>query len=97
MQKFGVDTSGIVRKPQVETSCSVLPIRPNGERPVLHLLGASRELAIEDINFSLIAKADYLHLGGSPLMEKLDGEPASLKMRVVRLRLWRFGNPGPWL
>ena len=25
MQKFGVNTSGIVRKPQVETSCSVLP------------------------------------------------------------------------
>jgi sugar/nucleoside kinase (ribokinase family) len=81
MQKFGVDTSGIVRKPQVETSCSVLPIRPNGERPVLHLVGASRELTIEDIDFSVIAKADYLHLGGSPLMEKLDGEPA---MRVLK-------------
>jgi sugar/nucleoside kinase (ribokinase family) len=53
MQKFGVDTSGIVRKPQVETSCSVLPIRPNGERPVLHLVGASRELTIEDIDFSV--------------------------------------------
>jgi sugar/nucleoside kinase (ribokinase family) len=81
MQKFGVDTSGIVRKPQVETSCSVLPIRPNGERPVLHTVGASRELTIEDIDFSVIAKADYLHLGGSPLMEKLDGEPA---MRVLK-------------
>jgi ABC-type sugar transport system substrate-binding protein len=34
MQKFGVDTSGIVRKAKVETSCSVLPIRPNGERLV---------------------------------------------------------------
>ena len=81
MQKFGVDTSGIVRKPQIETSCSVLPIRPNGERPVLHLVGASRELTIDDVDFSLIAKADYLHLGGSPLMEKLDGEPA---MRVLK-------------
>lgn len=81
LQKFGVNTSGIVRKPQVETSCSVLPIRPNGERPVLHLIGASRELTIEDIDFSLIAKADYLHLGGSPLMEKLDGEPA---MRILK-------------
>jgi sugar/nucleoside kinase (ribokinase family) len=84
MQKFGVDTSGIVRKAKVETSCSVLPIRPNGERPVLHLLGASRELTIEDIDFSVIAKADYLHLGGSPLMEKLDGEPARRILKFAK-------------
>src|SRR6516225_3970002 len=49
MQKVGVDTSGIVRKPRNETSCSVLMIRPNGERPVLHLVGANRELTIEDV------------------------------------------------
>ena len=84
MQKFGVDTSGIVRKPKVETSCSVLPIRPNGERPVLHLVGASGELTIEDIDFSVIAKADYLHLGGSPLMEKLDGEPAKRILKFAK-------------
>jgi sugar/nucleoside kinase (ribokinase family) len=84
MQKFGVDTSGIVRKPQLETSCSVLPIRPNGERPVLHLVGASRELTIEDVDFSLIAKADFLHVGGSPLMDKLDGEPASRILKFAK-------------
>jgi sugar/nucleoside kinase (ribokinase family) len=84
MQKFGVRTSGIVRKPHVETSCSVLPIRPNGERPVLHLVGASRELTIEDIDFSLIAKADFLHLGGSPLMEKLDGEPSKKILKFAK-------------
>jgi sugar/nucleoside kinase (ribokinase family) len=76
MQKLGVDTSRIVRKAHVETSCSVLLIRLNGDWPVLHLVGASRELTIEDIDFSMIAKADFLHLDGSPLMEKLNGEPS---------------------
>jgi len=84
MQKFGVNTSGIVRKPRVETSCSVLPIRPSGARPVWHLIGANRELTIEDIDLSVIAKADFLHLGGTPLMEQLDGEPASRILRFAK-------------
>src|SRR5258705_458483 len=37
----GIDTSLVVRKTDVPTSMSVLPIRPNGERPSLHLLGAT--------------------------------------------------------
>ena len=84
MQKFDIDTSGIVRKPRTETSCSVLPIRPNGERPVLHLLGASRELTFDDIDLSVIAKADFLHLGGTPLMDQLDGEPASRILKFAK-------------
>jgi sugar/nucleoside kinase (ribokinase family) len=84
MQKFGVNTSQIVRKPRTETSCSVLTIRPNGERPVLHLIGASRELTIEDVDLSVIAKADFLHLGGTPLMEQFDGEPASRILKFAK-------------
>jgi sugar/nucleoside kinase (ribokinase family) len=84
MEKSGVNTSGIVRKPGAETSCSVLPIRPNGERPVLHLVGASREFTIEDIDLSVIAKADYLHVGGTPLMEQFDGEPASRILKFAK-------------
>jgi sugar/nucleoside kinase (ribokinase family) len=84
MQKVGVDTSGIVRKPRTETSCSVLTISPNGDRPVLHLVGANRELTIEDVDLSVIAKADFLHLGGTPLMEQLDGEPASRILKFAK-------------
>src|SRR6516165_4026337 len=84
MQKFGVNTSGIVRKSRAETSCSVLLIRPNGERPVLHLVGASREFTIEDIDLSLIGNADFLHLGGTPLMEQFDGESASRILKFAK-------------
>jgi sugar/nucleoside kinase (ribokinase family) len=84
MQKFGVNTCGIVRKARAETSCSVLTIRPNGERPVLHLVGANRELTIEDVDLSVIAQADFLHLGGTPLMEQFDGEPASRILKFAK-------------
>ncbi len=74
MQRYGIDTSGLVRKPGVQTSSTMLPIRPNGERPALHVIGANGALALSDIDLNAIAGAQYLHVGGTPLMEKLDGE-----------------------
>ena len=53
----------------------MLPIRPNGERPALHVPGANAELSLEDIDLDLIASMDFLHVGGTPLMPKFDGQP----------------------
>lgn len=75
MQRYGINTTGLVRKGGVQTSATMLPIRPNGERPALHVPGANAELTHEDINLDLIAEADYLHVGGTPLMTKFDGKP----------------------
>jgi sugar/nucleoside kinase (ribokinase family) len=75
MERYGIDTAGLVRKEGVQTSATMLPIRPNGERPALHVPGANAELRLEDIDLDLIASADYLHVGGTPLMPGLDGEP----------------------
>jgi sugar/nucleoside kinase (ribokinase family) len=86
MQKFGVDTSNLVRKQNAQTSCSMLPIRPNGERPALHVIGANGELTIGDINFDAIAGADFLHMGGAPLMQRFDGEPASQVLKFAQER-----------
>src|SRR3954464_3904686 len=38
MRRYGIDTSGLKRKAGVQTSATMLPIRPNGERPALHVL-----------------------------------------------------------
>ena len=75
MNRYGIDTTNLIRKQGVQTSATMLPIRPNGARPALHVLGANAELSLDDINFDAISKADYLHLGGTYLMKKLDGEP----------------------
>lgn len=75
MHRYKIDTAGLVRKSKVQTSATMLPIRPNGERPALHVTGANAELTIEDINFDIISSADFLHIGGTPLMKKFDGKP----------------------
>ena len=75
MAKHGVDVSHLVRKSGIQTSATMLPIRPNGERPALHVTGANGEFTIDDVDFDLLAKAKVLHMGGTSLLPKLDGTP----------------------
>ena len=75
MQRYGINTGSLKRKPGVQTSSSMLPIRPNGDRPSLHVLGANGELVWEDIDLEKIASVDYFHMGGTSLLPKFDGEP----------------------
>lgn len=74
-KNHGVDTRYLARKDGVQTSATMLPIRPNGERPALHVIGANGELTWDDLNLDVIARADYLHMGGTSLLGKFDGEP----------------------
>jgi sugar/nucleoside kinase (ribokinase family) len=73
LERDGVDTSLLVRRDDVQTSCSVLPIRPNGERPALHVVGANGTYGLDDVPWDAIASATHLHLGGP---EFLGGELA---------------------
>ena len=77
MGRYGIDTSGLRRKGAVQTSASMLPIRPTGERPALHVLGANAELILDDVDHEAIAGARHLHFGGTYLMPKLDGPPTA--------------------
>ncbi|MEZ4581954.1 MAG: PfkB family carbohydrate kinase [Caldilineaceae bacterium] len=74
-------TRRLRRKDGVQTSATMLPIRPNGDRPALHVPGANGELTWEDLDLDAIARADFLHMGGTSLMPKFDGEPT---VRVLR-------------
>ncbi|MFF5483525.1 carbohydrate kinase family protein [Streptomyces sp. NPDC012935] len=64
----GIDTRFLVRRPDTPTSASVLPIRPNGDRPSLHLLGANITYGPDDVPWDAIAEASHLHLGGPELI-----------------------------
>ena len=66
--RAGIDTGMVVRKAEVPTSMSVLPIRPNGERPALHLLGANLAYTLDDVDWEAIAAAEHLHLGGTEML-----------------------------
>ena len=63
LEQYGVDPSGLMRKPGVQTSASVLPIRPNGDRPALHVIGANASLTDDDVPWEAIETATHVHVG----------------------------------
>ncbi|WP_053850966.1 carbohydrate kinase family protein [Streptomyces sp. NRRL B-24085] len=68
LDKAGIDTSLLVRRIDTSTSATVLPIRPNGDRPTLHLLGANITYGLDDVPWDAVAEASHLHLGGPELI-----------------------------
>jgi sugar/nucleoside kinase (ribokinase family) len=68
LQRDGVDTSLLLRRDDVQTSASVLPIRPTGERPAFHVVGANATYGPDDAPWDAIAEATHLHLGGPEFM-----------------------------
>src|ERR671922_2604238 len=68
LQRDGVDTSLLVRRADVQTSASVLPIRPDGSRPAFHVVGANATYGPDDVDWDAIRDATHLHLGGPEFM-----------------------------
>jgi sugar/nucleoside kinase (ribokinase family) len=64
LERFGVDCSGLKRRDDVQTSCTILPIRPNGDRPALHVIGANGTFTIDDVPWDAISDAGFVHVGG---------------------------------
>ncbi len=75
LSRHGVETRWLTRKPGVQTSATMLPIRPNGERPALHAPGATALLTLADIDVDTIAAASVLHVGGPDVLGAFGGEP----------------------
>jgi sugar/nucleoside kinase (ribokinase family) len=81
LEGFGVDTTLLVPREEVQTSASVLPIRPDGSRPAFHVIGANATYSSADAPWEAIAAADYLHLGAPEFM---GGEEAAKILAFAR-------------
>lgn len=68
LERDGVDTSLLVRRRDVQTSSSVLPIRPDGSRPAFHVVGANATYGPGDVDWEALGAAEHLHLGGPEFM-----------------------------
>ncbi len=79
LQKHGIDISAMQRIAGVPTSATILNVRPNGERPALHVRGASDHFDVPPSLYEKVFDAPIIHLGGTGLLKKLDG-PASLTL-----------------
>ena len=58
LERGGIDTSLLVRRDDVQTSASVLPIRPDGSRPAFHVVGANATYGPADVDWDRLADAD---------------------------------------
>ena len=74
MARHGVDTAGLVRKKEAQTSATILPIRPNGERPALHVPGATRLFSRTDIDLEHITGSRALLIGAPDALAGLTGQ-----------------------
>ena len=63
--RMSIDTSMAMRSATTGTSSTILPIRPNGDRPCLHARGASEELFVPDEMFDAVCDAKILHYAGT--------------------------------
>ena len=84
MNRYGIDTSYMKRKKGVQTSGTMLPIRPNGERPALHVMGTNATFCFEDVPQDVVRNADFVHIGGFYLMPKFDGEDTVKTLKIAR-------------
>jgi sugar/nucleoside kinase (ribokinase family) len=68
LERHGVDTSRLVRREGVQTSASVLPIRPNGDRPALHVIGANAAWREDDVPWEAVERATHVHAGAPEIV-----------------------------
>ena len=81
LEREGVDVTGLVRKDEQQTSASVIPVRPNGDRPAWHCIGANGAFTLDDLAPDAFAGCDFVHLGGP---EFLGGEAAGRLLARAR-------------
>jgi sugar/nucleoside kinase (ribokinase family) len=68
LERFGVGTGLLVRRDDLQTSASVLPIRPDGSRPAFHVIGANASYGPDDVDWRALDGTTHLHLGAPEFM-----------------------------
>jgi sugar/nucleoside kinase (ribokinase family) len=86
MRHFGIDTSMMQLCPGVGTSSSIVTTRPDGQRPALHMRGATGAFEIAESDYDRIFDTKVVHMGGTGLMDRMDGERSFRLMAEAKRR-----------
>jgi sugar/nucleoside kinase (ribokinase family) len=70
----------------VPTSATILNVRPNGDRPALHVRGASDHFDVPPSAYDKVFDAPIIHLGGTGLLKKLDGPASVMLLKEAKKR-----------
>src|SRR5579863_3793848 len=84
LDAHGVDTSRLARVPGPQTSATMLPIRPNGERPALHVPGATRLFSRADIDLARLTGSRALLIGAPDALTGMTGEELADVARAAK-------------
>jgi sugar/nucleoside kinase (ribokinase family) len=84
MATYKINTSGLVRKTAAQTSATILPIRPSGERPAWHVPGATRLLEIADLDVTAVSDCEAMLLGGPDALAGLTAAELAWVVASVR-------------
>ena len=86
MGRFGIDTSAMQRLSGVPTSATILNVRPNGDRPALHVRGASDHFDVTPAMYDHVFDAPIVHFGGTGLLKTLDGARSVILLQEAKQR-----------
>lgn len=86
LDKHGIDISAMQRISGVPTSATILNVRPNGDRPALHVRGASDHFDVPPSLYDQVFDAPIIHLGGTGLLARLDGPASVTVLREAKRR-----------
>jgi sugar/nucleoside kinase (ribokinase family) len=84
MARHGVDTTGLSRKSGVQTSATILPIRGNGERPALHVPGATSLLELADVDLDRVRGSRALLIGAPDALGGIVGDGLAQVVAAAR-------------
>jgi sugar/nucleoside kinase (ribokinase family) len=84
MKGYGVNCDLVGRTSAVQTSATILPVRPNGERPAWHVPGSTAVFSIADADLDAALDARIVHVGRSNSLKAFDGEPTVAVLRRAK-------------
>ena len=84
LRENSVDTQGIVRDAKTNTSFTFVAVASDGERSLLHYMGANAALSEADLDLELVKQCKILHVAGSFVMPNFDGEPTANILRQAK-------------
>jgi len=85
-RRYGIDVEAMQRIDGVPTSATILNVRPNGDRPALHVRGASDDLSLGPSDYDTVCDARFLHMGGTGLLNAMDGAPTAALLEAAKAR-----------
>lgn len=86
LKHFGIDTSMMQPCAGVGTSSSIVTTRPDGQRPALHMRGATGAFEIPQSAWDQVLDARVVHVGGTGLMDRMDGQRSFELMAEAKRR-----------